>query len=277
MDLFMRSTRSAAAEMAMKESGLPVGKDKPHGYVPERVGVIIGSGIGGLGSLEEQHKKALREGLRPPLAVLHPPDDHQHGARAGDRSSTGARARTGRRCRRARPARTRSARRVKSIRSGETDAMIAGGSEATITPLGIGGFAAMRALSTRNDDPAARQPPVRQGPRRLRRWARARASWCSRSWSTPRRRGAKILRRGRRLRRERRRAPRDRTGAGGRGRRALHAAWRSRTRGCTPEDVGLHQRARHLDALNDANETHGDQEGVRRRTRASWRSARPSR
>ena len=48
----------AATEMAMKESGLPVGPDKPHGYVPEKVGVIIGSGIGGLGSLEEQHKKA---------------------------------------------------------------------------------------------------------------------------------------------------------------------------------------------------------------------------
>ena len=47
----------------MKESGLPVGPDKPHGYVPEKVGVIIGSGIGGLGSLEEQHKKALEKGF----------------------------------------------------------------------------------------------------------------------------------------------------------------------------------------------------------------------
>src|SRR5688572_21616172 len=56
MDLFTQYAM-VAAEMAMKESGLPVGTDKPHGYEPDRVGVIVGSGIGGLGSLEEQHKK----------------------------------------------------------------------------------------------------------------------------------------------------------------------------------------------------------------------------
>ena len=55
------------------------------------------------------------------------------------------------------------------IRRDDADVMIAGGSEAAITPMGIGGFGAMRALSTRNDEPSQRQPAVRQGPRRLRR------------------------------------------------------------------------------------------------------------
>jgi 3-oxoacyl-[acyl-carrier-protein] synthase II len=54
------------------------------------------------------------------------------------------------------------------IKRGDADAMIAGGSEAAITPMSIGGFAALRALSTRNDEPAPRQPPVRQGSRRVR-------------------------------------------------------------------------------------------------------------
>jgi 3-oxoacyl-[acyl-carrier-protein] synthase II len=58
MDLFTQYA-IAAAEMAVKESGLPIGPDKPHGYAPEKVGVIVGSGIGGIGSLEEQHKRAL--------------------------------------------------------------------------------------------------------------------------------------------------------------------------------------------------------------------------
>jgi 3-oxoacyl-[acyl-carrier-protein] synthase II len=49
----------APSEHAMKEAGTPIGLDKPNGYDPERVGVIVGSGIGGLGSLEDSHKGAL--------------------------------------------------------------------------------------------------------------------------------------------------------------------------------------------------------------------------
>ena len=54
------------------------------------------------------------------------------------------------------------------IRDGRADVMVAGGSEAPITPIGVGGFYAMRAISQRNDDPETAQPPVRRRPRRLR-------------------------------------------------------------------------------------------------------------
>ena len=54
------------------------------------------------------------------------------------------------------------------IEYGDADVMVAGGSEATVSPLGVGGFAATRALSTRNDDPADRVATLGQGPRRLR-------------------------------------------------------------------------------------------------------------
>ena len=156
MDLFTQYA-IAAAEMAMRESGLPIGS-QPHGYRPEKVGVIIGSGIGGLGSLEEQHKKALEKGfdrlspffiiqmiinMAPGLISM------RFGAKGPNWSpvsacSTGAHA---------------IGEGAKSIRLGETDAVIAGGAEAAITPLGIGGFAVMKALSTRNDEPTKASRP----------------------------------------------------------------------------------------------------------------------
>jgi 3-oxoacyl-[acyl-carrier-protein] synthase II len=157
MDLYAQYALAATA-MAMKESGLPVGPDKPHGYVPEKVGVIIGSGIGGLGSLEEQHKKALEKGfdrlspffilqmiinMAPGLVTI------KYGCKGPNWSPVSA-------CSTSAHA---IGEAVKSIRIGETDAMIAGGAEAAITPLGIGGFAAMKALSTRNDDPAHASRP----------------------------------------------------------------------------------------------------------------------
>jgi 3-oxoacyl-[acyl-carrier-protein] synthase II len=157
MDLFTQYA-IAAAEMAVKESGLPIGLDKPHGYAPEKVGVIVGSGIGGIGSLEEQHKRALEKGfdrlspffiiqmiinMAPGLISI------RYGAKGPNWSpvsacSTGAHA---------------IGEAWKSIRLGETDAVIAGGAEAAITPLGIGGFAVMKALSTRNDAPEQASRP----------------------------------------------------------------------------------------------------------------------
>src|SRR5215211_3826842 len=62
MDLFTQYA-VAASEMAVRESGIAIGTDKPHGYQPERVGVIIGSGIGGVGTMEETYKKALEKGF----------------------------------------------------------------------------------------------------------------------------------------------------------------------------------------------------------------------
>jgi len=157
MDLFTQYA-IAAAEMAVTESGMMIGTDKPNGYDPEKVGVIIGSGIGGIGSLEEQHKKALEKGfdrlspffiiqmiinMAPGLISI------RFGARGPNWSPVSA-------C-------STSAHAIgegwKSIRLGETDAVIAGGAEAAITPLGIGGFAVMKALSTRNDEPTLASRP----------------------------------------------------------------------------------------------------------------------
>jgi 3-oxoacyl-[acyl-carrier-protein] synthase II len=157
MDLFAQYAM-AATEMAMHESGLPIGTDKPHGYQPERVGVIVGSGIGGISSLEEQHKKGLEKGfdrlspffiiqmiinMAPGLISI------RYGAKGPNWSPVSACA--------------TSAHAIgeawKSIRLGECDAVIAGGAEAAITPLGIGGFSVMKALSSRNDNPAAASRP----------------------------------------------------------------------------------------------------------------------
>ncbi|OJT20785.1 beta-ketoacyl-[acyl-carrier-protein] synthase II [Archangium sp. Cb G35] len=157
MDLFAQYAL-AAAEMAMRESGLPVGLDKPHGYDPERVGVIVGSGIGGINSLEEQHRKGLEKGfdrvspffiiqmiinMAPGLISI------RYGCKGPNWSPVSACA--------------TSAHAIgeawKSIRLGETDAAIAGGSEAGITPLAMGGFSVMKAMSTRNEDPAGASRP----------------------------------------------------------------------------------------------------------------------
>jgi 3-oxoacyl-[acyl-carrier-protein] synthase II len=157
MDLFSQFAL-AAADMAVKESGLPVGPDAPHGYAPEKVGVIVGSGIGGISSLEEQHRKGLEKGfdrlspffiiqmiinMAPGLISM------RYGCKGPNWAPVSACA--------------TSAHAIgeawKSIRLGETDAVIAGGSEAAITPLGMGGFSVMKALSNRNGDPSAASRP----------------------------------------------------------------------------------------------------------------------
>ena len=157
MDLFSQYA-VAAAEMAVRESGLPIGTDKPHGYENERVGVIIGSGIGGISSLEEQHKKGLEKGFDrlSPFFIIQMIINMaaglvsiRYGAKGPNWSPVSACA--------------TSAHAIgeawKSIRLGECDAVIAGGAESAITPLGIGGFSVMKALSNRNDNPAAASRP----------------------------------------------------------------------------------------------------------------------
>ncbi|ATB38046.1 beta-ketoacyl-[acyl-carrier-protein] synthase II [Cystobacter fuscus] len=157
MDLFAQYAL-AAADMAVKESGLPIGPDAPHGYQAEKVGVIVGSGIGGISSLEEQHRKGLEKGfdrlspffiiqmiinMAPGLISM------RYGCKGPNWSPVSACA--------------TSAHAIgeawKSIRLGECDAVIAGGAEAAITPLGMGGFSVMKALSNRNDDPMRASRP----------------------------------------------------------------------------------------------------------------------
>jgi 3-oxoacyl-[acyl-carrier-protein] synthase II len=148
----------AASELAMKEAGTPIGLDKPNGYEPERVGVIVGSGIGGLASLEDSHKNALEKGfdrlspffiLRMIVNMAPGRISMRYNARGPNWSPVSA-------C-------STSAHAIgeawKGIRYGEMDAAIAGGAEAAITQLGIGGFESMHALSTRVDDPATASRP----------------------------------------------------------------------------------------------------------------------
>ncbi|RKG79153.1 beta-ketoacyl-[acyl-carrier-protein] synthase II [Corallococcus exercitus] len=157
MDLFAQYAM-AAADMAVKESGLPIGPDAPHGYQPERVGVIVGSGIGGISSLEEQHRKGLEKGFDrlSPFFIIQMIVNMAPGLISMRYNCKGPNWAPVSAC-------ATSAHAIgeawKSIRLGETDAAIAGGAEAAITPLGMGGFSVMKALSTRNDDPAGASRP----------------------------------------------------------------------------------------------------------------------
>ncbi|RKH45563.1 beta-ketoacyl-[acyl-carrier-protein] synthase II [Corallococcus sp. AB049A] len=157
MDLFAQYAM-AAADMAVKESGLPIGPDAPHGYIPERVGVIVGSGIGGISSLEEQHRKGLEKGFDrlSPFFIIQMIINMAPGLISMRYNCKGPNWSPVSAC-------ATSAHAIgeawKSIRLGETDAAIAGGAEAAITPLGMGGFSVMKALSTRNDDPARASRP----------------------------------------------------------------------------------------------------------------------
>ena len=157
MDLFTQYG-VAAAEMAFRDSGIAVGGNGPNGYTPERVGVILGSGIGGIGSLEETHKKALEKGydrispffiIQMIINMLPGLVSIRYGAKGPNWSPVSACA--------------TSAQAIgeawKSIKVGEVDAVITGGAESSITPLSIGGFAVMKALSTRNDQPERASRP----------------------------------------------------------------------------------------------------------------------
>ncbi len=157
MDLFCQYAL-VAADMAIKDAGIAIGGDAAHAYDPQMVGVVVGSGIGGLASFEESHAKALTKGydrLSPffilQMIVNMAPGriSMKHNAKGPNWSPVSA-------C-------STSAHAIgeayKSIKFGETDAMIAGGSEAAITGMGIGGFESMRALSTRVDSPETASRP----------------------------------------------------------------------------------------------------------------------
>lgn len=152
MDRFIQFA-VAAADFALRDSGLPVTPENE-----EQVGVFIGSGIGGFATIEREHEALLKGGPRK-ISPFFIPASIVNLASGWVSIRTGAKGPNSATC----TACTTSAHAVgdsyRLIQHGEADAMIAGGSEAAITPLGVGGFAAMRALSTRNDDPARASRP----------------------------------------------------------------------------------------------------------------------
>ncbi len=152
MDLFIQYGLGAA-EMAYQDSGLVIDDSNA-----ERVGVLVGSGLGGLPAIEQYHSVLLERGYKRispffiPMLIINLAPGHismRFGAKGPNLSSVSACA-TG----------THSiGDAYHMIARGDADAMFAGGTESTITPLGIGGFNVMKALSTRNDDPATASRP----------------------------------------------------------------------------------------------------------------------
>jgi 3-oxoacyl-[acyl-carrier-protein] synthase II len=152
MDIFIQFA-IAASQFAMDDSGLKVTPD-----IAPRVGVFIASGIGGFTTIEREHKALLEGGPRRispffiPSAIINLASG-QVSIRFGAQGPNSA---TCTAC-------TASAHALgdasEIIRRGAADVMIAGGSEAAVCAMGIGGFAAMRALSTRNDDPEGSSRP----------------------------------------------------------------------------------------------------------------------
>ena len=143
----------AAAEEALKTSGLQITPENA-----EQVGVHIGSGIGGFDIIEREHSALIEGGPRKispffiPAAIINLAAGQvsmKYGAKGPNEATATA-------C-------TTSAHSVgdsfRIIQHCDADVMIAGGAEAAITPMGVGGFAAMRALSTRNDEPARASRP----------------------------------------------------------------------------------------------------------------------
>lgn len=156
MDRFVQFA-VAATELALKDAGLDVKNDTD----PERVGVHVGSGVGGLKTWEEQHRILLEKGPKRvspffiPMMIANMATGQisiRYGAK-GPSSTVVTACATG----------THSiGESFKLIQRGEADVMICGGAEAPITPTGIAGFCALRAMSTRNDEPEKASRPFDQ-------------------------------------------------------------------------------------------------------------------
>jgi 3-oxoacyl-[acyl-carrier-protein] synthase II len=152
MDLFIHYA-IGAAKMALDDSGLTISEDNA-----ERVGVVVGSGMGGLPAIERYHS-ALMEGsyrkISPffiPMSIINLAPGQisiMTGAKGPNISPVSACA-TGTHA---------IGDAFRMIQRGDADAVIAGGCEATVCPLGVGGFSVMKALSDRNDDPQAASRP----------------------------------------------------------------------------------------------------------------------
>ncbi|CCQ12180.1 3-oxoacyl-[acyl-carrier-protein] synthase, KASII [Pseudoalteromonas luteoviolacea B = ATCC 29581] len=152
MDMFIQYGIAAGAQ-ALKDSGLEVNESNAH-----RVGVAVGSGIGGLTLIEENHVKLLNSGPRRlspfyvPSTIINMISGHlsiMYGLRGPNISIVTA-CTTGLH---------NIGHAARMIAYGDADAMLAGGAEKASTPIGMGGFCAARALSSRNDDPQAASRP----------------------------------------------------------------------------------------------------------------------
>ena len=152
MDAFIQFAL-AASTFAMQDAQLTVGPE-----IADEVGVFIASGIGGFRTIEDEHSELIRGGPRKispffiPASIINLAAGHvsiRFGAKGPNLATCTA-------C-------TASAHAIgesfEIIRRGDATVMIAGGSEAAITPMSVGGFAAMRALSTRNDEPTRASRP----------------------------------------------------------------------------------------------------------------------
>jgi 3-oxoacyl-[acyl-carrier-protein] synthase II len=156
MDRFIHLGFAAACQ-AVQDAGLPTG-DALNGEQATRIGVNIGSGIGGLPMIEETHSELINRGPRRvspffvPASIINMISGHvsiKYGFQGPNVAVVTA-------CTTGLHAIGLSAR---MIESGDADVMVAGGAESCVSPLGIGGFAAARALSTRNDDPKTASRP----------------------------------------------------------------------------------------------------------------------
>jgi 3-oxoacyl-[acyl-carrier-protein] synthase II len=147
----------AASMQAVQDAGLPIG-DALTEEQAERIGVLVGSGIGGLPMIEETHAELTARGPRRispffvPASIINMISGHVsikfgfQGPNLGlvTACTTGLHS---------------IGMAARLIEHGDVDAMVAGGAESTVSPLGVGGFAAARALSTRNDDPKTASRP----------------------------------------------------------------------------------------------------------------------
>jgi 3-oxoacyl-[acyl-carrier-protein] synthase II len=148
MDTFVQYALVSAV-MAMEDAGLKVGQDD---LDATRIGIIVGSGIGGIGVIEQQHAVLLDKGPRRVTPLLIPMliSNMASGQLSIYFNAKGPNSCVVTACATAAHS-IGDAYRV--IERGDADVMIAGGTEAAITPLGFAGFCMMKALSTRNDDP----------------------------------------------------------------------------------------------------------------------------
>jgi 3-oxoacyl-[acyl-carrier-protein] synthase II len=156
MDTFIHYGMAAAMQ-AVQDAGLPHGSALTEAQA-ERIGCMVGSGIGGLPMIEQTQDEYRARGPRRispffvPASIINMISGHisiQYGF-TGPNLAIVTACTTGLHC---------IGQAARMIEYGDADVMVAGGAESTVSPLGIGGFAAARALSTRNDDPATASRP----------------------------------------------------------------------------------------------------------------------